>query len=377
MALSVTSYIHPIRTFLPCTGAGRHINNVLLQLFQSNFINLQLLFSQQWLTDQKQLPHNCPLQPIPFQTFPMPENQTERLWKLIDYPSMDRYVPDDTDWLYTPMETYIPVKKTPVAATIHDIQAFEPHLPWSNTWHHRWFRYKWGHWVRRTLTQSRLVFTVSEFSKQRMVTLLGADERKIIVVGNGIEASFFAAAHLDPVTLPRPLEAPYVFMVGGLRQPKGGDYYLALAQALTQRHSPIQIVIAGQIDPIYARAAEMYDNLHLLGVVPDEDLPKLMRGALCLLFLSLYEGFGIPPLEAMAVGIPAVVANRASLPEVVGESGIVVEPEATEEIVDILLNLEADSVLCREYGQQGRQHAAQYTWPTCADRVIDAFYQYA
>jgi glycosyltransferase involved in cell wall biosynthesis len=110
-------------------------------------------------------------------------------------------------------------------------------------------------------------------------------------------------------------------------------------------------------------------------MIPDEDLPRLLRGALSLLFLSPYEGFGIPALEAMAAGIPAVVSNTASLPEVVGDAGIVVDPEATDAIVDILINLEDNSRLREDYGQKGRQRATQYTWSQCVDRLMNAFKQ--
>lgn len=373
--MQIVSYIHPIRTYLPCTGVGRHINAVLGEMNQREAIALNLLVSKQWIGADTKLDRRCPLRDLPTYTFSTDENPTERSWKLLGLPKLDRHIPNSTDWLYAPMETYLPVFKCPVAVTLHDIQAFEPHLPWSQRGQHRWLRYKWGRWVRRSLNHCRVVFTVSEFSKQRMVELLGADPKKLIVIGNGIEPTFFKAANLVPAQ--STLLVPYVFMVGGLRQKKGGDHYLTLAQELRQRRSPIQIVIAGQIDPVYAKAAKAHANITLLGVVTDEELPKLMRGSLCLLFLSLYEGFGIPPLEAMAAGVPAVVANRASLPEVVGSAGIVVEPENTEEIADILINLDSDSALRQHYIDLGQIHAAQFTWAACVDRVIHAFYQYA
>ncbi|MFM6278186.1 MAG: glycosyltransferase family 1 protein, partial [Dolichospermum sp.] len=112
--MNIISYIHPTRTYLPCTGAGRHINNILLGLAAQENINLELLCSQQWLQSDGKLDPCCPLRDIPLKTFPFPENLTERLWKLTQFPKMDRYLSEKTDWLFTPMETYIPVSRCPV-----------------------------------------------------------------------------------------------------------------------------------------------------------------------------------------------------------------------------------------------------------------------
>lgn len=374
--MNIISYIHPIRTYLPCTGVGRHINNTLLGLAPRENINLNLLCSHQWLQTDGKLSPLSPLRDIPLQTFPLPENLAERIWKLAQFPKMDRYIPDGTDWLYAPMETYIPVSKCPVAITLHDIQAFETDLPWSNTWQHKLFRFKWSGWVHRTLSDCRIVFTVSEFSKQQMVKLLGADPQKIIVVGNGIEQCFFDIATINPAALPRPVEQPYTFVIGGLRLRKGADFVLDVAKGLLDTNSDIQIVVAGDSEPEYVAAAKDLPNLKLLGVVPDSDLPRLMRCASSLLFLSHYEGFGIPAIEAMATGTPSVVSNRASLPEVVGTVGIVVEPEDTTSIVDTLIQLQENSQLREDYSRRGQEHAKQYTWSRCVDLVQKAFYEY-
>lgn len=375
--MRIAAYIHPIRTYIPCTGVGRHMNNIILSLAQLNGVELELFFSRQWLGNDGKLDPLCPLRNLPQRTFSTPENTTERTWKLFGYPRMDKYLPDQIDWLYAPMETYIPVSKCPVAVTIHDVQAFELNLPWSHTWQHQWFRYKWGRWVRRALSECRVVFTVSEFSKQRMVELLGGDPQKIVVVGNGIDQSFFDMASSNPQNLKLPVEAPYTLVIGGLRQKKGGNNVLAVAEALFKSQSSLNIVVAGESEADYVEAAKTLPNITLLGLVGDEDLPRLLRGASSLLFLSLYEGFGIPALEAMAVGIPAIVANRASLPEVVGDAGIIVNPDATDAIVEILLNLAGNARLAAEYGEIGRKHAAKYTWQQCTDRVITALQKFA
>ncbi len=386
--MNIIAYIHPVSTYLPCTGIGKHINNMLLGAIdarsvsakrrrcQRDDIAIKLLFSQQWLTSSHQLDPRSPLSTLPFITFPTAENTTERTWKLAGFPRMDKYIPNDTDWLYAPMQTYIPVSKCPVAVTLHDIQAFEPNLAWSHTWQHRWFAYKWGKWVRKALDDCRVVFTVSEFSKQRMVDLLGANPQKIVVIGNGVDASFFEIAKIDPISLKPTHQSPYIVVVGGLREKKGAEAVLAVARVLSQRRSDLEIVVAGASEPKYIAAAQEHPNITLLGIVSDLELPRLIRCASSLLFLSPYEGFGIPAVEAMAAGVPAVVANRASLPEIVGDAGIIVDPTMTEAIVDILVDLDRMPLLRAEYIHRGHRHVSRYTWDCCVDRLITAFEEF-
>lgn len=369
--MRITCFFHPRSTYLPCTGIGRHINNMVLGLSQKKDIDLKLLVSKHYVDKVGQLDPRCPLRNLKITTFPMPENFTERMWKAFNYPKMDHWV-EPADWLYSPAHTHIPLRRVPLAITIHDIQAFETQLPWSKTNQHRWFRYKWSQWVYKAIERSRIVFTASEFSKQRMIQLLGADPQKIVVVGNGVEQTFFDIATVDPTNLPRPVPEPYVLIVGGLRLKKGADYVLAVAKKLKENKSDLKIVVAGESEPLYKEAVKDIFNISLLGMVSDEKLPALVRAASSLLFLSLYEGFGIPAAEAMAAGTPVVVANCASLPEVVGSAGIVIEVNATAQIADTLIQLQADFKLREHYSQLGQERAKIFTWSRCVDRVQKA-----
>jgi glycosyltransferase involved in cell wall biosynthesis len=376
--MRITSFIHPVRTFLPCSGVGRHMNHVLLQLHGKQDVALRLLFARQWLTESGRLPVNCPLCELPFDTFPWPENLTERGWKLTGYPYMDSFVSPETDWIYCPMDTLFPTRrKIPTAITLHDIHPFEPELPWRSSRDHAWQRWKWGRWVGRAIAMCTVVFTVSEFSKRRMVELLNAPESKIVVVGNGVDNAFFAAADASGSDFRRIVPQPYLLTIGGLRAPKGGRQLLDVAHELARRASDIQLVVAGPNDPGLEREALTMPNVHLLGMVADDQLPGLLKQSLALLFLSLYEGFGIPPLEAMAVGTPAIVSNRASLPEVVGDAGIVVDPDEPAAIADICTSLCANESLRTAYVTKGRSHAAQRTWDRTADIVFTALHDFA
>lgn len=371
--MNLLSFVHPVRTYQPCSGVGRHANNVLLRLAQREGIRQELFFAEEWLGQDGKLSRKTPLRQLPPHTFPTPENLTERCWKIVGRPRMDRWVPDGTDLIYAPVETYLPVEDTPVAITIHDIQAFETDLSWSGTWAHRWFRWKWSTWVYDALDDCAVVFTVSEFSKARMVELLDADPDDIAVVGNGVDARFFEMAEQPRDELNRPCEDPYLFMIGGLRKKKGADAMLAVARELERQGSDVQIVVAGPNGDAYEAETAGLDNVHLLGWVDDENVPRLMRASLALLFLSPYEGFGLPAAEAMAAGIPAIVADRASLPEVVEDAGIVVEPNDTERIVERVRSVRHDQALWARHAEAGRERAQRYTWDRCVNRLVRAF----
>jgi glycosyltransferase involved in cell wall biosynthesis len=142
------------------------------------------------------------------------------------------------------------------------------------------------------------------------------------------------------------------------------------------RPPPLQLVIAGKrgwlTDAIERRAVELgvADRVRFTGYVADDDLPALLSGALAFVFPSLYEGFGMPVLEAMACGTPVLASATSSLPEVAGDAALLVDPNDTGAIAAGLARLVCDDGLRAELRARGLVRAAQFTWSRCADETL-------
>ena len=107
-------------------------------------------------------------------------------------------------------------------------------------------------------------------------------------------------------------------------------------------------------------------DIRLLGYVPEADLAALMNGALAFVYPSLYEGFGLPPLEAMACGTPVITSNRSSLPEVVGDAALLVDPERTRDLADAMGRVVDDAPLREELRERGLKRAQEFSWERTA-----------
>jgi glycosyltransferase involved in cell wall biosynthesis len=122
-----------------------------------------------------------------------------------------------------------------------------------------------------------------------------------------------------------------------------------------------------------ARTSPFAADIRFLGHVPDADLPSLMNGAVAFVYPSLYEGFGLPPLEAMACGTPVITSNRSSLPEVVGDAALVVDPDDRAALADAMARLVSDAALREDLGARGLEHARRYSWDETARRTIAVY----
>jgi glycosyltransferase involved in cell wall biosynthesis len=301
---------------------------------------------------------------LPVQSHPLPGIWVERAWKTIGWPTLERRC-RGFDVIYSPVEVRLPGCRIPSIVTIHDVQALETDLPWSRSASHLAFRKKWLRWLPCLLDEATRIATVSEFSRQRLIALLNADPNRVTVVGNGVSSVFFRSPDVGDDLPPKPA----VIVIGGLRMKKGAEHTLAVAAELQRRRSELVINVYGQHDPDWVPRAAAHPNVRLHGYADDDELARRLGESTALLFLSPYEGFGIPAIEAMASGAPAVVSGCASLPEVVGDAGIIVDAASPTTVADTLERLRADLVFRRRKVAAGRQRAERFTWASCVSRL--------
>jgi glycosyltransferase involved in cell wall biosynthesis len=358
------------RTLLPSTGVGRHCNGVGLALAARGDVAIQLAVSREHVGADGTLPFSAPLRSIAPVVLPLGERLMVRSMKLTGAPLLDRWTPAGTNWIYCPHDMRLTSRRAPVAITIHDARMFEPGEP---TLTRRLANVRMRAWMRRAVAEARLVLTVSEYSRRRLIELAGLEPNKVASVGNGVDAALF-----DRTGAPAPDggdRAPYVVAVGGLRRPKGGDYLLDFAEALKDAADTMRIlVVGGPEEAGLVQRARSLDNVERLGTVDDLSLWRIIAGARALLLLSRYEGFGLPALEAMALGTPVIAAALTSLPEAVGDAGILLDPADTRAVVAAVRSVAGSGPLREELRTKGFAHARRHGWDRVAEAVLDAMH---
>lgn len=194
--------------------------------------------------------------------------------------------------------------------------------------------------VKRACRKAALIFTVSEFSKGRIVDWSGINPDKVKVVYNGVSSAF----HKD--VQPYLPGFPYIFIVGNRKLHKNEDRALrAFAQADIDKN--IHVLFSGKpSDQLVSTAKELQieDRVKFLGRLSEDELASTYKGALCLLFPSLYEGFGLPVIEAMACGTPVITSNTTSLAEISDDSCILVNPLSITEISKAIEKATSDDI---------------------------------
>ncbi len=248
----------------------------------------------------------------------------------------------------------------------------------------RWF-YATLYPARIILKSADTIITTSENTKHDLVWLLRITPDRIQVVRGGVEKRFHPHYEVTE-QFQRAYRLPprFLLYVGRQDPYKGLTYlvqaYARLPESLRQEY---QVVIAGKIDPRYVN--EVYSWMtktgvesafHFLDYIPDTELPLLYSAATLLVHPSLYEGFGLTPLEAMACGTPVVYADTSSLTEHLDEAALAVAPASVESLADGIQQMLQDRTLREFYSQKGLHHIQHYSWETVALTMLHLYEQF-
>jgi glycosyltransferase involved in cell wall biosynthesis len=278
--------------------------------------------------------------------------------------------------LWSPASTG-PVCVRNQVVTVHDIAPLDCPEGYSPGFR-RWYGYQW----RYLLPRARAIISVSEFTKRRLIEIFGLTADSIHVTPLGVDHDrFFPQAPAQVEALRRKLGLPenFAVFVGALSARKN---IVRLLEAWAQcQQAGFHLVIAGGGGPNHVlagtNAPALPPNAHLLGRIDDADLPTLLTAAGVFVYPSIYEGFGLPPLEAMACGTPCLVANATAIPEVTADAALRVDPVDVSDIARGLSKLLGDAALRQQLGAKGLQHAAGFTWDKTAAKTYGVLSRYA
>jgi glycosyltransferase involved in cell wall biosynthesis len=262
----------------------------------------------------------------------------------------------------------------PGVVTIYDL-SFLLFPEGFNPWKRLYLRFMAPYSAR----SSQRVIALSQSTKSDLTRLLGIPQEKIEVIPCGVDPRFrpLNGTLISQFRQRRGLPERMILFVGTIEQRKNVRLLLE-AYAQIKKDIPHALVLAGAkgwgAEGVFAQAERLgLTDLIFAGYVEQEELPLWYNAADLLAYLSLYEGFGLPPLEAMASGTPVVTSNISSLPEVVGDAGVLVDPQDAEVIARAMLKVLRDRGLQEEMRKRGLERAKRFTWQGAAEETVRVY----
>ncbi|MFA4936767.1 MAG: glycosyltransferase family 1 protein [Patescibacteria group bacterium] len=293
------------------------------------------------------------------------------LWQNFDELMVKKDKRPDVFWLPN-LHFYQLSKKIKKVLTIHDLSFI--HFPQFFSLKKRlWYLASMKRLLKNNLGDFDKIIAVSKHTKDDLISLYPNVEQKIEVIQSGIEDVFFKAPNpLDLGSILQHYNLPrnYLLTVGTIEPRKNHLLLLKAYERIINQHPDFDydLVIVGTRGwlwrPIidYWKKMKCTKKIHFIGYVPNNELNSLYAYAKCFLYPSLYEGFGFPPLEAMAAGTPCLVSSASSLPEIVNEAAILLDPWVIDEWVETIISVVNDQELCRKYSAAGKIRAQDFSW---------------
>jgi glycosyltransferase involved in cell wall biosynthesis len=261
----------------------------------------------------------------------------------------------------------------PLVITVADVMAWE-HPEWltrANVLQNRLV-------AARAIRSAAMVLTHSQFSRGKIIELFGLEPERVAVVPHGVAGHFRPGPCSEGELASLGVTRPYLLAVGTDRR-KNLETAVAAAARLASADLPHLLVIVGPSAGLGDRLASCVDGASpgsrvlLAGQVSDQQLVQLYRGAECVVHVSLYEGFGLPLLEAMACGTPVIAAACTGMPEALGDAGLLVEPHDVGGLERALVDILSSPGRREQFSARGLARARTFTWKRCAQLTVEAY----
>jgi glycosyltransferase involved in cell wall biosynthesis len=359
------------------SGIGQYVHGLIQGLQTVDVRNSYRLFYPSWTEFGGSSPfsvHSFPTQRLPWPKWYLSLATGFCRWP---FPKLSRLTNSEDLFHWT--SNFLPPKGCRrQIMTLYDLTSllFPKHHPWGRRVAHSMM-------IARSAAVADGIIVISHHTKQDVMRYLGVPESKLYVV-HPAASSLFASKSvaqrsmaLSKYGLP---DKSYILFIGNI-EPRKNLVRLLVAYSearkqLTRRHRLVLVGGQGWQNAEIFRKAEELDlgsDLIFLGYVPDEDLPALMSGAVVFVYPSLYEGFGLPPLEAMACGTPVITSNVASLPEVVGDAAILIDPYDTAALASSLTRVLESRELRQELHERGIKRAELFSWENTARQTVKVY----
>jgi glycosyltransferase involved in cell wall biosynthesis len=356
-------------------GISHYVEQMLLQLGAIDRRSRYDVYTTRGLTaDALPLPPNFRVIPSRLPTI----NPRVRIpWEQLLAPLVLRRSRAD---LFHGVHSVVPVASpVPTVVTVHDL-AFIRFTQTFRAYNRAYLDFA----TRVSVRRASRVLVVSEHTKREVVGLLGVAPERVVVTPNAVREHFRPP---EPATLAafrakKGLPEQFLLYVGTL-EPRKNLVTLLEAYAQVARRHDVPLIVGGGkgwlYDAVFKRLDELglRERVQFVGYVAEEELPLWYAAATVFVFPSIYEGFGMPPLEAMACGTPVLTSNSSSLPEVVGDAGLMAPPHDPAGFAEALDRLLGDPALRQELRERAPAQVARFSWRTTAERTLRAYEEVA
>lgn len=298
---------------------------------------------------------------------PLPARPARLLWRRVDRPPIDWWT-GPVDVVHGPNFVVPPCRSGAEVVTVHDLTTV--HHP--ELCHRATLAYPGL--VQRAIDRGAVVHTVSEFVAEEVRDHFDVDPGAVVAVHNGLDRPDRGPVGPTPAG-----PAPYVLALGTIEPRKDLPTLVMAFDRVADHHRDLQLVVAGGdgwgVEPFEAALADARhrDRIQRLGRVDDRDRRALLSGARVLAYPSRYEGFGLPPLEAMAAGTPVLATRAGALPEVLGDAAVLVEVGDVDGLAAGLDDLVGNEATRADLVHRGYERVARYDWDRCLDGLVEVY----